>query len=628
MKTPGTVAFWLAIQLASVSCLSAQVMTHGPVVGGVTDTTAQIFMRTDQAASVSIRWSTDPTFATSQVSASFTTSVTNDFTKTIGLSNLPASTTIYLNPQVNGVGQISGAPYPSFTTFPAPGSSKTFNFVVLTDFANTAILTEDIPSFAHAAGESPAFAFIGGDFDHRNPGSLSLKREMFRDLYSADTPHMEDFVNLILRRMPIVHQWDDHDAGQNNCDKTYSKWNLSQQVFQEYVPSYPLPGVTPGIWQKFRYAQMEGFVLDCRSQRDPEDDFDGADKSMLDGNNLGATGELQWLKDSLLASTARWKVIFTSVVLNPTTKVPDGWGGYQTEWNSLKAFIDDNHITGVVFISGDLHLDAIDDGRNAGFPEMCVAPPGGIELGSYCSTDAPGTWSEGYYEGLCAGYGVVSVLENPDRLELQAVDQFGTRQVVYTVNAADSTPTPTPTPTATPTPTPGGPVITKQPMDVTVNTGQTARFSVTATGDKPLRYQWRKNGVAISGATKSSYVTPATTPADNGAKFSVAVTNAIGSVTSNDATLTLVSVTPPMITTQPADRAVRAGQAARFNVVASGTPPLSYQWRKNGIEISGATAATYTTPPATADDNGARFSVIVSNSAGSVTSNDAILTVR
>lgn len=83
----------------------------------------------------------------------------------------------------------------------------------------------------------------------------------------------------------------------------------------------------------------------------------------------------------------------------------------------------------------------------------------------------------------------------------------------------------------------------------------------------------------------------------------------------------------PSITTQPASRTVGAGQTATFSVVASGTAPLSYQWHKNGTAIAGATAASYTTPAATAADNGASFFVRVSNSAGSVNSNTATLTV-
>ena len=84
----------------------------------------------------------------------------------------------------------------------------------------------------------------------------------------------------------------------------------------------------------------------------------------------------------------------------------------------------------------------------------------------------------------------------------------------------------------------------------------------------------------------------------------------------------------PTITIQPTDTTVRAGQRARFSVTAIGTPPLNYQWTKNGLNITGATKATYRTPPTTAADNGALFAVTVSNLAGSVTSNNAILTVH
>ena len=302
----------------------------------------------------------------------FQTSSANDFTEIIPLADLTAETTYYMNVVVNGVPQ-SASPYPSFATFAPSGSVRTFNFIVLTDFGTVPFLQESVQTFASAASENPAFAFIGGDFDHRNPQTLDTKRQMFKDLYDANTRYMGDFVNLILRKTPIIHQWDDHDSGLNNLDKTYPDWNLNQQVFQEYVPSYPLPSVSPGIWQKFSYAQADCYVLDGRSQRDPDGDPDDANKSMLDGNNLGATGQLQWLENGLLTSTARWKIIFTSVITNPSTKKNDGWGAFQTEWNSLRNFINTNNIRGVVFISGDLHLGAIDNGTQAGFPEMCVA---------------------------------------------------------------------------------------------------------------------------------------------------------------------------------------------------------------------------------------------------------------
>jgi len=87
------------------------------------------------------------------------------------------------------------------------------------------------------------------------------------------------------------------------------------------------------------------------------------------------------------------------------------------------------------------------------------------------------------------------------------------------------------------------PAITLQPASKTVTAGQAAAFSVTATGTAPMTYQWRKNGTPVSGATSSSYTTPATTTADSGAQYTVAISNAAGSVTSSAATLTISAAT-------------------------------------------------------------------------------------
>ena len=85
------------------------------------------------------------------------------------------------------------------------------------------------------------------------------------------------------------------------------------------------------------------------------------------------------------------------------------------------------------------------------------------------------------------------------------------------------------------------PVITTQPQSETIAAGATASFDVSATGTAPLAYQWSENGVAINGATSSSYTTGQVTISDNGAQFTVLVTNGAGSVTSSAATLTVNS---------------------------------------------------------------------------------------
>jgi glucose/arabinose dehydrogenase len=100
---------------------------------------------------------------------------------------------------------------------------------------------------------------------------------------------------------------------------------------------------------------------------------------------------------------------------------------------------------------------------------------------------------------------------------------------------------------------------------------------------------------------------------------------------SGAATGTVTQITfgaaPPSITLHPASRTVNPGASVKFSVQASGATPIHYQWQRNGVAISGATSPDYTITSVTAADNNARFRAIVSNDYGSVTSNEAVLTV-
>ncbi len=169
------------------------------------------------------------------------------------------------------------------------------------------------------------------------------------------------------------------------------------------------------------------------------------------------------------------------------------------------------------------------------------------------------------------------------------------------------------------------PTIFQQPRDRSAFENQTGYFDVGVEGATPLTYQWRRNGVAIAGATGPTYTTPLLTSADNGARYSITVTNAKGTVTSNDAVLTVLP--PPTITTSPTSQTVAVGATATFSVTATGSS-LSYQWRRNDQPIAGANAATFTTAATVAADDGAVFSVDVGNGAGFVTSGAATLTVQ
>jgi len=172
------------------------------------------------------------------------------------------------------------------------------------------------------------------------------------------------------------------------------------------------------------------------------------------------------------------------------------------------------------------------------------------------------------------------------------------------------------------------PRITTQPTNVTVQSGQTATFTVAAVGSPAPTFQWLLNGAPIAGATAASYTTATLTTASNGSTYSVSVSNAAGSITSNSAMLTVTTPpSVPVITTQPASATVQSGQTATLTVVASGSPTPVYQWALNGTPIAGATSASYTTAALTSADSGATYSVTASNSVGAVTSNEVTVTV-
>ena len=169
------------------------------------------------------------------------------------------------------------------------------------------------------------------------------------------------------------------------------------------------------------------------------------------------------------------------------------------------------------------------------------------------------------------------------------------------------------------------PVFTAHPVSVSVNAGQTAAFSVTATGGA-LSYQWRKNGADIGGATAANYTTPITTTADNGTLYSVHISNTAGSVTSNNAILTVGNSQP--CCRDPSQEPGRGGKPeSDFPGGSGGDRALSYQWKKGTANIPGATSASYVIPSASLDNHGASFTCVVTNTAGNATSQAATLLV-
>ena len=172
------------------------------------------------------------------------------------------------------------------------------------------------------------------------------------------------------------------------------------------------------------------------------------------------------------------------------------------------------------------------------------------------------------------------------------------------------------------------PDFTLQPSSRTNDAGTSTSFSVSATGAEPLSYRWRKEGVLLAnGMSITGAATPTLTISDvlgtNAGRYSVVVSNSMGSVTSAVATLTVLD---PVITTQPVSQQRNAGESVSFSVTAAGTLPLAYQWCKDGGPLYRATNTTLTVNYLQGRHAGG-YTVVVSNCYGSSTSEVAALTV-
>jgi len=179
------------------------------------------------------------------------------------------------------------------------------------------------------------------------------------------------------------------------------------------------------------------------------------------------------------------------------------------------------------------------------------------------------------------------------------------------------------------TPTNVPPFVVSLPQSASALVGANVSFAVVAGGTQPLSYQWRRNGLSLSGKVAASIQLSGVTTNDAGS-YDVVISNAVGSVTSAPpadlAVVPTVNV-PSFVTVPPLSQTAGLGTDVILTVVAGGTSPLNYQWRKDGASLPGQGGAGLFLSGVTTNDSGL-YDVVVSNVAGSVTSAVASVVVR
>ena len=169
--------------------------------------------------------------------------------------------------------------------------------------------------------------------------------------------------------------------------------------------------------------------------------------------------------------------------------------------------------------------------------------------------------------------------------------------------------------------------LLEQPDSLTLVSGQTATFSVEAFGDGYLRYQWYKDGSAISAATTKQLIIENISASDQAA-YHVTVSNSTGAISSNRASLTVLSDALSLeFIEQPQSSSLFVGDSTVLSVRASNVTNYSYQWYKDGLAIHGANSASYSIDTATLDDTGTYYAELTSQ-LGILVSNSALISVE
>lgn len=326
----------------------------------------------------------------------------------------------------------------------------------------------------------------------------------------------------------------------------------------------------------------------------------------------------RWKKDGVALSNGSGVAGATTATLTLTGVDPADAGSYSVVVGNNGVTAESSTAALVVQTVPVIDSQPFDVVANPGESAVFTVSASGIPAPSY-------QWRKDGVD-LADGPGVSGSTTATLTLANLVLGDAGDYTVVVTnaVTSVESAPA-----TLTVTVTAVAPVIQQQPEPATVVAGQTATFAVIASGAPAPSYRWRKDGVdlsdggGITGATTATLQIASTVAASGGA-YSVVVTNTAGEVESVPVSLTIHL--PPVVTQAPVPLTVRVGQPAAFTVTATGTPAPAYQWLKDGEVIPGATLSTYAIARVSLDD-AARYSVVVTNVAASVTSAEAVLAV-
>lgn len=465
----------------------AQYVTHGPVVGAVSPTSARIYVRTTQAAEIKMQLATDTLFSNA-VEVTDSTLDWRDSSNILNFSDLAPYTVYHYRVFVNGnLDSVSGY----FRTFPADDVKGHYTWGVLSCQEFGTYNTFNSLYYRH-----PEFVLHNGDWtypDYQIPGDhrmdWSLQQLSYRKRYK------EPFMERTLRTAAYDYVPDNHDGAGQRDNIVQAQYSMDSQgnihnyysidpvpagavenVFRgyyEYYPAYTTPYPTNGMYHSYRYGNTEIFFTDlrhCGNGQDSTFRYDSLQGKWLfdprPGQTLMGDTQFVWLKNALVQSTADWKFIVSQLMFNRNYRkvvqvslalqnmvfdiggqfgtgfrladaMASNWCGYPREQDGLLDFISQNNIKDVIVLSGHVHTNVMDNGQNAGLPELNTGPAAGsgAELTYYIDsvmrmfgmgTAIDSLWNGGGQgvnnHNFMSGFGMVEIFGS-DSVVMQVVDE-------------------------------------------------------------------------------------------------------------------------------------------------------------------------------------------------------------
>lgn len=402
-------------------CVYSQYITHGPVIGAVTHHSARIYIRSQYENTIEVRYSADSLFTNYQ--NLYTQIQTNkDSSVIINLQSLNPNTFYWVKFYFNG---IPDSKYARFKTFPLPGTDAHFTLTT-----GSCQFTTNMKVFDRMKEREPLMFFHTGDYTYPSfqlaptyPTHYPTVELSWRRKY--EEIQMKEMLQIV--PMDYIHDDDDGFGSSSNYFETarfyydqdsnivnylkvdtipiIGKYNC-MKAYTDFFPHYPLVDTSIGLYHKLTIGNTDIFFLDTRSAASPLSHayhFDTVTKlwNFNPDTNFVLLGTQQknWLKGELKNSSAKWKLIFCGVpfnrrlklaidvgmalqntVFNIGSEIGTGfrlavsfsyyWAAHPYEQNEILDFIAINNIKDVIFITGDTHHNVIDDGTNAGLPEL------------------------------------------------------------------------------------------------------------------------------------------------------------------------------------------------------------------------------------------------------------------